>query len=143
MEDIFFRYLHFLGLIGLSSALICEHLLLKKEMQPNEIKRLAVIDIIYGLSALFMLGAGLLLWFGGSKPSAFYTQNGLFHIKLTLFVIMAGLSVYPTIFFLRKRKSDSAVLIPKTVYMIIRTELLLLAVIPLLAVFMAAGYNLH
>jgi len=142
MEDVILRYLHFIGLIGLSSALVSEHLLLRKEMEPAELRRMALIDLVYGLSALLMLSAGLLLWFAGNKPSAFYTQNGLFHIKLTLFVVMAGLSVYPTAFFLRKRKSSGPVLIPKSIYMMIRSELLLLIFIPLLAVFMAAGYRL-
>ncbi|MEZ5526744.1 MAG: DUF2214 family protein [Gammaproteobacteria bacterium] len=38
------------------------------------------------------------------KPAAFYNGNPVFHAKLTLFVLIALLSIYPTVFLLRQRK---------------------------------------
>ncbi|ROQ24207.1 DUF2214 family protein [Gallaecimonas pentaromativorans] len=143
MDDIFFRYLHFIGMMALMATLVAEHLLLAPTMTPAELKRLARIDTIFGLSALVVLAAGLTLWFGVGKPAVFYSHNWVFHLKITLFVLAALLSIYPTLFY-RKHRNSSAetVAMPKVVVMLIRTELLLLLVIPLLAVLMAKGIGL-
>ncbi|WP_340676605.1 DUF2214 family protein [Paraglaciecola sp.] len=144
MLDILVRYTHFLGIIFLSSALFAEHLLLAREMSKQQLKKLVVIDAIFGASALVVLIAGILLWFYVGKPAEFYSKNGLFHLKVTLFVVMALLSIFPTVFILRQRKSQQdVILVPAYIINIVRTELLLLVLIPLLAVFMAQGYGLR
>lgn len=143
LEDALIRYLHFVGIIGLAAALVAEHLLLAPRLSGPQLRRLARIDGLYGISALLVLGAGLTLWLGVGKPAAFYNLNGLFHLKVTLFVLLALLSIYPTLFFLKHRNSQAdEVAIPKVIIMLIRTELLLLLVIPLLAVLMAKGVGL-
>lgn len=143
MEDILIRYLHFIAILTLASVLVVEHLLLKAEMSAVEIKRIAIIDMIYGISAGVILITGLLLWLWVGKPTEFYSQNPIFHIKLTLFLTIGLLSIYPTVFFLKNRRTNTEVLaIPKAIIMIIRVELLLLLLIPLLAVLMAQGIGL-
>ncbi|MCB1050997.1 MAG: DUF2214 family protein, partial [Acidobacteria bacterium] len=52
MAEVWVRYFHFLGIIAVGASLVAEHLLLKAELTPKEIQRLARIDAIYGLSAL-------------------------------------------------------------------------------------------
>jgi putative membrane protein len=81
------------------------------------------------------------MWLQVGKPPAFYTENGLFHVKLTLFVLSSLVSIYPTLFFLkhRKNRSTSPIAIPKKVFMAIRVELLLITILPLLAVLVARG----
>lgn len=143
MHEVLVRYAHFFGIIVLSMALVSEHILLSVDSSLKKFKRLAIVDAIFGASATLVLIAGLLLWFVVGKPSAFYSHNWVFHAKLTLFGIVAILSIYPTIFFLRNRhKTVNEVVVPKAVIMIIRTELTLLMLIPLCAVFMAHGYGL-
>jgi putative membrane protein len=143
MAEVLVRYLHFLGIIVLSASLVSEHLLLSLDASTNKLKRLAAIDGIFGMSALTVLVAGLLLWFVVGRPSEFYTHNWVFHIKLTLFAVIGCLSVFPTIFFIRHRNSASAdVVIPKSIVMIVRVELVLLLCVPLFAAFMARGYGL-
>jgi putative membrane protein len=140
--EIFIRYIHFIGLFTVVSTLVSEHLLLKKELSRNEISRLARIDAVYGLAALVVLGAGLTLWFGGiGKPSMYYSQNWIFHLKITLFAIVGLLSIYPTRFFIKNRKGNPAetIKIPSAVVIVLRIELLLLFMIPLLAALMARG----
>lgn len=139
--EIFFRYLHFLAIITMASTIVAEHLLLKTEMTRAEIRRLSTIDGIYGLSAILVVAAGLTLWFGVGKPAAFYNQNWVFHTKLTLVIAMGLLSIYPTVFFMRERKGeqDEKIELPKSVVMLVRMELLLLVLIPLLATIMAKG----
>ena len=143
MHEVIVRYLHFLGIIILSATLVSEHILLSIDTSAQKFRRLAAIDAVFGLSALTVLSAGLLLWFVVGKPSEFYTHNWIFHIKLSLFAVIGCLSVFPTIFFIRNRNSPSSeVVVPKSIVMIIRAELMLLLFIPLCATFMARGYGL-
>ncbi len=143
--EIIFRYLHFISIFGIVGTLVSEHLLLKPELTRREIGRLSRIDAIYGLSALVLLGVGLTLWFGGiGKPAIFYSKNWIFHLKITCFTTIGLLSIYPTIFFLKNRKGnqEDVVPIPKSIFWMLRLELLLLFIIPLLAGLMAksVGY---
>lgn len=121
---------------------MAEHLLLKQSMKRKEIGRLAKIDGIYGFAVLVLLAAGMTLWLGGyGKPMEFYTQNALFQTKLGLFLLIGLLSIYPTVFFFKKRKGDPTELveIPNSIFWTIRLELFLVFVIPLLAGLMAKG----
>lgn len=137
------RYIHFLGIFAIVGALTVEHLLLKSQMTRAEIRRLSIIDGIYGIGAIVAVAAGLTLWFGGvGKPAEFYSKNFVFHTKVTLVVIMAILSIFPTVYFLKNRKGTSPeelVDIPKRIKMFVRIQLLLLVIVPLLATLMAKG----
>jgi putative membrane protein len=139
--EIIIKYLHFLSIFTIVAALSGEHLLLKDQLSRKEIRRISILDTIYGISALTLLLAGLSLWLWVGKPAEFYSKNWIFHLKLTLFIIIGLLSIYPTIFFLKQRKGDEEekVDVPKRVKMMIRLELLLLFIIPLLASLMAKG----
>ncbi len=143
MEELFIRYFHFLGIMVLSSALLAQHLLISRTMAISQFKKLAVLDTVTGLSALFVFIPGLLLWFYVGKPSEFYSSNWVFHAKLTLFVVIAILSIFPTVFILRNRKSEEPNIdIPRYIIIIVRVEIFLLMCIPFLAVLMARGYGL-
>jgi putative membrane protein len=140
--EIILRYLHFISIFAIVSSLVAEHLLLKKELTRLEISRLARIDAIYGIAALTLLTAGLTLWLGGfGKPSIVYTKNWIFHTKITLFILVGLLSIYPTLFFIKNRKGNSTdvIQIPKSIFWMLRFELTLLFIIPLLAGLMARG----
>ena len=143
--EIFLRYIHFISIFTIVGVLVSEHMLLKKQMSRSEIARLAKIDAIYGLAALTLITAGLTLWLGSfGKPSVYYTRNWVFHIKLTLFLSIGLLSIYPTIFFIKQRKGrpDEIVNIPAKIFLMLRLELLLLLIIPLLAGLMSKGIGL-
>ena len=143
MHEVLVRYLHFVGIIMLGATLVAEHILLSVDTSPKKFKRLALIDGLFGASAVMVLAAGLLLWFVVGKPSVFYSHNWIFHAKLTVFVIIALLSIYPTLFFLRNRqKAADEVVVPRKLVMIIRIELTLLLLLPLLAALMAHGFGL-
>lgn len=138
---IFIRYLHFIGIFLIVGTLVSEHLLLKPAHSRGELGRLSRIDAIYGLGAVIVLVAGLIMWFGLGKPSEFYTKNWVFHLKVTLFTIVGILSIWPTVYFIKNRKGEPKKMIetPKYLKMIVRIELLLITIIPLLAVLMALG----
>ena len=139
-------YLHYIGIMALMGSLISEHLILKPSIKKDQIKSLATIDLIYGLSAIVVLTTGLLRWFVYGKGYDFYMSTPLFHIKLTLFIILGVLSIFPTIKFLKWRKQINRGEEPditekgvKKLLMFIRIELLIIAIIPLLAVLIVRG----
>lgn len=143
--EIVLRYIHFISIFAIVGTLVSEHLLLKKQLTRAEIGRLARIDAVYGIAALTLIAAGLTLWLGGvGKPAEWYTRNWIFHTKLTCFLTVGLLSIYPTIFFIKNRKGnpDEVVPIPGRLFMMLRLELFLLFVIPLLAGLMAKGIGL-
>jgi putative membrane protein len=138
------RYGHFLGILAVVSAVVAEHLMIKERLTRKEIKRLFIVDGIYGFGVILTLVCGFLLWFAVGKPAEFYSTNGLFHTKVTLFVIVGILSIAPTRFFWRERKGapEEEVEVPKRLVMFLRLELLLLFIMPLLATIVASGFNL-
>lgn len=140
--EIFLRYLYFISIFAIVGSLVSEHLLLQKEMTRGQLSRLAKIDAVYGIAAITLLAAGLTLWLGEyGKPAYFYSKNWIFHTKISLFVVIGLLSIYPTAFFLKNRKGnpDEKIKVPTTVFIMLRMELLLLFIIPLLAGLMARG----
>ena len=144
MEESLVRYAHFLGILILASTLVVENVLLKPNTNTDVFKMLTRVDGLYGLGAIITLLAGLALWLWVGKPKAFYTQNPLFHIKLTLFGVIALLSLIPTVFFIRNRNvPGDEIVVPHRIIRIKRIELVMLSVMPLLAVFMARGFGLQ
>lgn len=140
--EILLRYLHFVSIFTIVGVLVSEHVLLKKTLTRAEIGTLARIDAVYGLAVLTLITVGLTLWLGGfGKPAVYYTKNWIFHTKLTLFLMIGLLSIYPTVFFIRNRKGDQGelVTVPSAIFWMLRLELVLLAIIPLLAGLMARG----
>jgi putative membrane protein len=140
--EIILRYIHFISIFAIVGSLVSEHLLLKKELSRSELGRLSKIDAVYGVAAITLLGAGLTLWLGEiGKPAIYYTKNWIFHTKLSLFITIGILSIYPTVFFIKNRKGnpEEKVKIPSAIFWMLRVELLLLFIIPLLAGLMARG----
>ena len=140
MSYILFRYLHFIAIIVLAGALLIENMAISRKISGEDARNLARVDGIYGLSAVLVFLFGLTLWLWVGKPSEFYTGNILFHIKLGIFILVALLSIYPTVFFIRNRNSSADSLsVPVGVIWILRIEIGLLLLMPILAVLMARG----
>ncbi|MDT4847782.1 hypothetical protein FQZ97_818510 [compost metagenome] len=148
MGDAIAAYLHYLSIFLLFALLTLEHRLFKLPLDLERARSLIRIDIAYGLSAGLVLvtGAARVFWFG--KGLSYYLHNSLFHAKLGLFILIALLSILPTLVFLNWRNDLRAGLVPQVsarlgtlVIMTIRLELLLLLVLPLLAALMARGFG--
>jgi len=140
-------YFHFIGIMTLMGSLIAQHLFMKPVLIKQNIKTIATIDLIYGIAALVVLSTGLLRWFVYGKGSDYYLSNPLFHIKITLFVIIVIISVFPTLRILKWRRQSKASesfevseKMAKRTLMFIRVELLLVAIIPILAVMVDRGH---
>ncbi|BAN50815.1 DUF2214 family protein [Metapseudomonas resinovorans] len=141
-------YLHFISIFVLFALLTLEHRLFKLPLDLERARSLVRIDIGYGLAAGVVLLTGLarVVWYG--KGLDYYLHNSLFHAKVTLFVLIALLSAFPTFVFLNWRNELKAGQVPhmstgkaRAVIMVIRLELLLVLILPLLAVLMARGYG--
>jgi putative membrane protein len=139
-------WLHYIGIMALMAALLGEHLLLKPEPTLPEARTLQRLDLIYGAAATLVLVTGIMRMFL-EKGVSFYLHHGAFHILLTLFVVIGLLSIYPTLVFLRWRKTTGAGQAPqllpgqfKKLQMIIRMEMTLLLLAPLFAAWMVRGF---
>ncbi|MDX2302303.1 MAG: DUF2214 family protein [Microscillaceae bacterium] len=143
MLEILVRYLHFLCVFTIVATLAGEYILLKKSLNRSEIRRIMILDQLYGLAAVLLLGAGFTLWMlVGSKPAQFYTYNAIFWVKLSLFTTVGLFSIYPTIFFAKEGKKglpEAEIEIPTLVRNLVKWELILLIFIPLCASLMARG----
>jgi putative membrane protein len=141
--EILLKYLHFICIFAIVSAIVGQHLLLKPTMTRAEIKRLAALDAVYGSAAvILLLAAGFSLWFWVGKPAEFYSKNWIFHLKIGL--ICHRRATYPSLppFSSDKQKKgpeSDLVDIPPSIKYMIRLELLLLFIMPLTASLMAKG----
>jgi putative membrane protein len=104
------------------------------------------MDALYGIAAAVVLAVGLLRVFYTEKGAAYYFASGSFLAKLTLFIVVGLLSIYPTVKFLSWRAAvreqrapvlDAGVL--RRLRTILHLELTLLVVILVLAPMMARG----
>lgn len=145
IADLLVRYLHFVSILALSAALLGQWLFISREMSRRRVIMLQKLDIIYGLGAVLVLVTGFLQWFVVGKPAVYYSENGLFHVKVTLFLVIGLVSIYPSVFFGRRRKGDpdETLGIPAMVIWSVRVEVMLLLIMPLLATLMARGIGLE
>jgi putative membrane protein len=143
--DALLAYFHFIALIGTVSFLVVEAVLCRPGLGSELAHRLRRVDTAYAMCAVLALVTGLLRLFWGAKGSAFYTGNPVFHAKMTVYVAVALLSILPTVRFIGWSKAaqatgrgpdDAAV---QSVRRILVAELVLVALLPLLATLMARG----
>lgn len=144
--SVFFAFLHHLAAFGLVAALALELISLSDELTIERARRLLRIDMMYGVCAVALLVVGLVRVFLLEKGAAFYFQNGAFHAKLTLFVLVGLLSIYPTREFLGWRKALQRNQRPfveparlRRIRNVLRIELAGIALIILCAALMARG----
>ena len=142
----FFAFLHHLAAFTLVAALAVEFVLVRQEVSRVGAIRLLVTDAVLGASATALLVIGLLRVFYFEKGAGYYFSSYAFLTKLTVFVVVAGLSAVPTIEFLSWRKAVRAGQAPtvsdkklKTVRSILHYELIGVVVILAAAALMAKG----
>ena len=138
-------WIHYVAVMLLIASLLGEHLQLKRELTAAEARTVQRLDIIYGGSATLVLVTGIMRIYL-EKGVTYYMQSGAFHALLGLFIVVALLSIYPTVVFLRWRAATRAgrgqQLEPgqfKKLQMIMRLEMTLVLVAPFFATWMAHG----
>ena len=141
-------YLHLLAILTMVVFIASEAALCRIEwINAAVVERLARVDMVYGIAAVLVLLTGVLRTWLGVKGTGWYWTNPLLHIKLTLFIIVGVLSAFPTITYIRWRKTLRATgALPieaevKKTRKLVMIQAHLIAVIPLFAVFLARGFG--
>jgi len=112
----------------------------------QQARQLQLADLALGASASTLLVVGFLRVFYFEKGASYYFHSVPFIAKVTLFVIVFLLSIYPTVEFLSWRKhlrQGRAPVVPErklhSIRAVIRWELIVVALIILCAALMARG----
>lgn len=145
--DAILAWAHYLSIFATAFFLLLEWIRCREPVSLNRARLLVKMDGLYGLFAMLTLATGFGRVFYGAKGSSFYFGNPVFHTKLGVYIVVALLSIPVTIAFFRWRKNLSRtqgdVTVPtrdiRRVRAFLLAEIVLLALIPLLAVLMARG----
>jgi len=142
----FLAFLHHLAAFTLVAALAVEFVLIRGELNLGTARKLQRIDMVFGLSSGVVLVVGLLRVFYFEKGASYYFHSAPFIAKLSLFVIVGLLSIYPTVEFASWGKSLKQGQMPvltgrkiASIRSIIHWELAAVAVMILCAALMAKG----
>jgi putative membrane protein len=144
--DALLAYLHFTAVFVLFAFLSIELVLLKGELTAAAIRQLGRMDLWYFGSAIVVLASGFSRLVFGAKGPDFYLQSWPIYVKLALFLLVAIISVTPTLRFIQWRRHierDAAWTVPpaeqRGTRRTVLIEVHLAALIPLVAVIMARG----
>lgn len=145
-RDALLAFAHFICIFSLASLLVGELVLFRKMLPADVFHRLRLIDRWYGIVAGLVIVTGLSRMFLGVKGATFYTHNPVFWTKMALFVIVALLSIAPTVAYLKwsaRTASDGSIALDDAEIGRVRGFLLaqvaVFVFIPLCATFMARG----
>ena len=141
-------YLHISAILALVVFISSEAALCRPQwLNAQVVERLVTVDRIYGISAVAVLVTGLLRIFLGAKGANWYLHNWLLHAKIGMFVVVALISIAPTLRFIRWRKALRANgTLPtedevKRARKLVMLQAHIIPLIPLAAVFLARGFG--
>ena len=141
-----FAFLHHLAAFAFVSVVAVEFVLIRHELNARTARAILVADAVAGVSAGAVLVVGLLRVFFFEKGAAYYFHSIPFLAKISLFVLIALLSIYPTVQFLSWRKDLKAGRAPavsepvrRRIRSILHLELAALVLLILNAALMARG----
>jgi putative membrane protein len=141
-------YLHLLAILTMVVFISSEAALCRVQwLNAAVVERLAKVDLVYGIAAIMVLATGVARTVWGVKGTSWYWTNPLLHVKLTLFIIVGVISIFPTMTYFRWRKALRATGALPAEADILKTRKLvmiqahLIALIPLVAVFLARGFG--
>ena len=139
-------FLHHLAAFALAAAVAIQFVLIRSGLDAANARRLSAADAVLGLSALAVLVVGLRRVFYFEKGATYYFQSVPFIVKLSVFVIVALASIYPTVQFASWRKALKRGPMPavapgklRAIRKVIHWELAGIVVILLCAALMARG----
>ena len=138
-------YLHYLAIVLLAGFLVAEMVVCRPPLGAEQVRLLPRLDVVFFAGALLALLTGLLRLFYYAKGAGFYLPNPFFVAKMALYVVIAALSITPTVSFVRWRRrlvASGALPAPTEIARarrLIHVEVALLALMPLMAVLMARG----
>ena len=137
-------FLHHAAAFVIVGVLTAELVMLGGELTPTSARSILRMDAAYGIAAtvLLIVGFGRVLY--TEKGPEYYFHSAPFLVKISLFLIVGLLSIYPTLQYLGWRGALRAGRAPalaasvrRRLRMIVHVELTLLFVIMLCAAMMA------
>jgi putative membrane protein len=143
MLDLLLACLHHLLIFGIFGIIVCEFVMLKPGIDVTAVKRIARIDLFYGITAMLIIIVGFSRAVFAAKGWHYYSHNTWFWAKMATFVAVGLLSVPPTLALRRWGQSggspdESAV---RSVRRLLHYELALFLLLPLFAAAMARGFG--
>jgi len=141
-------YLHILAILSMVVFISSEAAICRSEwMNARVVERLVRVDLIYGIAAVLVLASGLARTYWGYKGGGWYWTNWLLHLKLGMFVVVALMSIKPTLMYRRWRRElnatgalpDDAQIRDARKWVMIQAHII--AIIPVAAVFLARGFG--
>lgn len=145
--DLHLAIAHHLLIFILFGILVSELVLVRKGMTGADTKRVAAIDLWYGIVAMLIVIAGFSRAIFAAKGWAYYSANSFFWAKIGVFVVIGLLSVWPTLKFIgwRKRFQTTGncpnVTAISSVRRVLWFEAALFALLPAFAAAMARGFG--
>ena len=97
-------FIHHLAAFTLTAAITVELVLVERNLSFEQARKIQRADMAYGISAGVLLVVGFLRALYFEKGGAYYFHNVFFITKLSLFFLVALLSIYPTVLYLSWNK---------------------------------------
>jgi putative membrane protein len=139
-------YLHIAAILMVTVFLTSQAALLRTEwLNAAAVRRLARVDLVYGIAALVLLATGFARTAWGIKGFGWYWSQPLLHLKVTLFVVIGLMSIVPTLRYRRWVKAlDAGQGLPaeadvRATRKLVMWEAHLLVLVPIFAVCLARG----
>jgi putative membrane protein len=146
--ETFAAFLHFASIMAFAGLLAAECLICNEHLQPGHIRLLVRIDAAYVATAVAVLLSGGLLLIGYDHRVWFTLTHPVFWAKFALFVAIGLIAIYPSVQFHRwcRAINDGRERILTTADIhrtrrVILVELALLALVPLLAAWLARAVH--
>lgn len=147
--NILVALLHHIAAFTLVGTLLTELVLIRQPLTMSSAKSLRLIDSIYGLSAMLIIMLGVLRVMYFEKGQDYYLHNHAFMLKMSAFIVVGLLSIYPTKVFLQWGKAVKQNQLPslpegqaRTIQRILKLELAGIFFILAGAVLMAKGHTI-
>lgn len=144
--DLALAILHHLLVFSLAGIIGAEFVLVRGDLTPATLSRLARIDRYYGLIAGLVILVGIGRVFYGLKGWEFYVFNWMFWAKMAAFAAVGLLSIRPTLSFVawnRQASADKRFEVPAaelaSVRAALRAQALVFLLIPVFAASMVRG----
>jgi putative membrane protein len=141
--DALLAIVHHLAVFSVVAILVTEWVLLRPGLTDTQLRLVGKIDGMYGAMSMLAILAGIARLVYGAKGWSFYSGNPMFWAKMTVFVLIGGLSSVPTVALLKWRRTgmpSNGDIARLRVWL--NAQLMLLPLLPVFAVLMARGIGM-
>jgi len=104
MLDLILAVAHHILIFSLFGVLFAEFLLVRPGLDPAAVRRIAAVDLWYGITAGLIIVIGFSRALFAAKGWLYYSHNFFFWAKMGTFALIGALSAWPTIRYLRWRR---------------------------------------